>query len=136
MLSGGDPRKGQKAIAFGAPRKLSFSVTEGIVSPVRTQEELKKIGIDFGHDVTWVQTTATIAGGSSGGPLVNQRGEVIGVNTLGIRNQDGLNFAVSVKDLPAAKSLSIDAEPFAKSSSNVSRQIEDVLRGFLPGNND
>lgn len=93
-LASDQPVKGTEVFAFGSPRGLSFTISEGIVSAIRSAEELesKESGI-------WLQTTAPISGGSSGGPLVNWYGEVVGMNTLTRVDGQNLNFAVSASDI-------------------------------------
>ncbi|NQT12365.1 MAG: trypsin-like peptidase domain-containing protein, partial [Planctomycetes bacterium] len=98
------PRKGEGVAAFGAPKGFSFTASEGIVSAVRTGEEIRETlassaGFDlyarlgFGLDAVWIQTSAPISDGNSGGPLLNMRGQVIGVNTWGHSGGQNLNFA-------------------------------------------
>lgn len=87
------PRKGEKVAAFGAPQGLSFSASEGIVSAVRPAEEVDQAA------GTYIQTTAAISGGNSGGPLVNMFGEVVGANTFKRRDGENLNFAISSDDV-------------------------------------
>ena len=91
------PRKGESVVAFGAPKGLSFSVTDGIVSAVRPGSEL----VEFGGSGkgTWIQTSAPISSGNSGGPLVNNSGNVIGMNTLVFKNAQNVNFAISATDI-------------------------------------
>lgn len=79
---------GEKVAAMGNPQGLRGSVSEGIVSTV----ERKLDGVSF----NLIQTTAPISPGSSGGPLLNMRGEVIGVNTMSHLEGQNLNFAVPV----------------------------------------
>ena len=63
--------------------------------------EIKPLGVNLA--VTWVQTTAPISPGNSGGPLVNMLGEVVGVNSYGSsRVAQNLNFAVSAMDVNTA----------------------------------
>jgi S1-C subfamily serine protease len=98
------PRKGVAVVAIGAPLGLDMSVTEGVVSAVRTVQELElNIGLR-GHDGTWVQTTAAISPGNSGGPLMNKRGEVVAINTLTYTgdNAQALNFGISCGDINQA----------------------------------
>ena len=96
------PRKGDTVVAFGSPRGLSFSASEGIVSGIRSEEELAEIGIK--KSGKWIQTTAPISPGNSGGPLVNLTGQVVGMNTWArIDNaSQNLNFAISAADILAA----------------------------------
>jgi hypothetical protein len=74
---------GQRVIAIGNPRGLEGTVSEGIVSGIRSA----------GRD-TLLQITAPISPGSSGGPVVDDRGEVIGVAVGAIVDGQNLNFAV------------------------------------------
>ncbi len=74
---------GDKLYAIGSPMGLGHTVTSGIFSGFREFD-----------DGRLVQTDAPINPGNSGGPLVNARGEVVGVNTLTARNADGIGFAI------------------------------------------
>ncbi len=98
------PRKGERVIALGAPKGLSFSASEGMISGIRKGkdlvEELNKVsGLDADLIGTWVQTTTPISPGNSGGPLVSLQGEVVGVNTFYLRDGQNLNFAISAQDV-------------------------------------
>jgi serine protease Do len=83
-------RQGQLVFAFGSPDGLRNSVTMGMVSAVARQMEPDS-------PLVYVQTDAAINPGSSGGPLINAQGEVVGINTF-IRSaaggSDGLGFAL------------------------------------------
>jgi S1-C subfamily serine protease len=93
------PRQGDSVTAFGAPVGLSFSASDGIVSAVRTGEE-----ISDGEKLpgTWIQTTAPISPGNSGGPLVNRDGKVVAMNTMVLLIGQNLNFAISSLDVADA----------------------------------
>jgi hypothetical protein len=95
------PRKGEDTIAFGAPLGLSFSMSEGIVSSIRTSKELRDLKV-VDVEGTWLQTTTPISPGNSGGPLVNQRGELVGMNTMTLVIGQNLNFAISSLDVAEA----------------------------------
>ena len=89
-------RQGDSVLAIGSPGDaMLFSVTKGIVSAVG-----KFASAGPG---TWIQTDAPINPGNSGGPLLNSRGEVIGLNTLKLikKNVNGIGFALSSADLLA-----------------------------------
>ena len=86
---------GDTVFALGSPGFLEQSVTQGIVSnpsmtmPERTFGRMILRGENVGMLVRWILHDASIFGGNSGGPLVNDRGEVIGVNELGVANLGG-----------------------------------------------
>ena len=92
------PRKGEALVAFGAPLGLDFTTTQGIVSAVREAAELASLGI-VDYEGTWLQHSVPISPGNSGGPLVNMKGEVVGMNTMTITIGQNLNFAISAKDV-------------------------------------
>jgi serine protease Do len=80
-------RAGQKTIAIGNPFGLESTVTTGIVSATNRRTPFPSIG---GINVPMVQTDAAINPGNSGGPLLNSRGEVIGINTAIIPSGNGI----------------------------------------------
>ncbi|MGK7951347.1 MAG: HhoA/HhoB/HtrA family serine endopeptidase [Xenococcaceae cyanobacterium] len=84
---------GEWAIAIGNPLGLDNTVTTGIISA--TGRNSSQIGVGDKR-VDFIQTDAAINPGNSGGPLLNSRGEVIGINTAIIRNAQGLGFAIPV----------------------------------------
>ncbi|MGH7127793.1 MAG: redoxin domain-containing protein, partial [Planctomycetaceae bacterium] len=78
------PASGTPLVAIGHPRGFRFSTTTGIVSAVHTTEQLPediRLSMNAPDDQVWIQTNTVIAPGSSGGPLLNRRGEVVGINT-------------------------------------------------------
>jgi len=81
-----DVRVGEKAIAIGNPLGLSFSVSEGIVSALnREGPNGKKV---------YIQIDVPLNPGNSGGPLVNKKGKVIGINNFKAGDSEGLGFAL------------------------------------------
>jgi serine protease Do len=87
-------RQGENVFAIGNPGDaMLFSVTKGIVSAVGT--------FPNAGPGTWIQTDTPINPGNSGGPLLNSRGEVIGINTQKLikKGVTGIGFALSSTDL-------------------------------------
>ncbi|MBI2655156.1 trypsin-like peptidase domain-containing protein [Candidatus Woesearchaeota archaeon] len=79
---------GEKVIAAGNPAGLSFTVTEGIVSAFR----------EF-NSLDYVQTDVPINPGNSGGPLINTKGEIVGINNFKVGGFEGLGFAISSNEV-------------------------------------
>lgn len=89
----GDLQAGQTVLALGSPHGLSRSVSAGIVSV--TDRHLESLGAQAPYN-NWIQTDAAINPGNSGGPLVNLRGEVIGINTRKLGGADNVGFAIPI----------------------------------------
>jgi len=85
-------RPGEWAIAIGNPLGLDNTVTAGIISAIQRTNALGE-----GQRVPYIQTDAAVNPGNSGGPLINDKGQVIGINTA-IRQAPGagLSFAVPI----------------------------------------
>lgn len=77
---------GEPVVIVGSPRGLEGTVTAGILSSVR----------DGGEGYKVLQTDAAVNPGNSGGPLVNNRGQVIGVVSFILRSSQGLNFGIPI----------------------------------------
>ncbi len=86
---------GDVVLAMGSPMAVSQSVTKGIVSntqmimPRSMEGQFRLDGEDVGQIVRWIGHDAVIFGGNSGGPLVNLRGEIIGINEIGLGSLGG-----------------------------------------------
>jgi len=80
---------GEKVIAAGNPAGLAFTITEGIVSAFRTSPS----------SIDYIQTDVPINPGNSGGPLINTKGEIIGINNFKVGGFEGLGFAISSNDV-------------------------------------
>lgn len=117
-------KQGDDVYAIGAPRGLDLSLTNGIVSGFRNME-----------DQFLLQTTAPIAPGSSGGPLFNKDGTVVGVTTSFLNDSPGIYFSVGIGDvvrmIRSASSLtlpisSLSVNSKAESSTKVSPEIQSI----------
>jgi serine protease Do len=80
-------RVGDWVVAIGSPLGLAHTVSVGIVSALNR-------GIAINERVNFIQTDAAINPGNSGGPLINMRGEVVGVNTAIAAQGQGIGFAI------------------------------------------
>jgi branched-chain amino acid transport system substrate-binding protein len=90
VLGLGDSDKvevGEQVVALGNPKGLERTYTEGIVSAIRSMPE---------KGYRFIQHQAPISPGSSGGPLLNTSGEVIGINTFFVQGGQNLNGAVPI----------------------------------------
>jgi serine protease Do len=89
---------GQFVLALGAPFGFTRSISLGIISNTK-----RYIGFTTQYRYNlWLQTDAAINPGNSGGPLVDTQGRVVGINTLGIGQAEGIGFAIPsnvVKDV-------------------------------------
>jgi S1-C subfamily serine protease len=77
---------GEKVIALGNPLGLSFSVTEGIISGLNREGS--------NNIPAYIQIDAPLNRGNSGGPLINKKGKVIGVNNFKIQGGENIGFAL------------------------------------------
>jgi Do/DeqQ family serine protease len=81
-------RVGEWVLAIGAPLGLEATVTQGVVSG------MGRGGFGASEIEDYLQTDASINPGNSGGPLVNLRGEVIGINTMIVGRHSGIGMAI------------------------------------------
>jgi hypothetical protein len=82
---------GERVYAIGNPRGLEQTITEGIVSGNRELD-----------GTSWIQHSAPISQGSSGGALISSRGELLGINAFLLKESQNLNFAVPAATLATA----------------------------------
>ena len=91
---------GQKVYAIGNPFGLAGTMTRGIISSIRSIRGSEGAPIEDA-----IQTDAAINPGNSGGPLLNSRGEVIGINTMiasnGAEQSSGIGFAIPINTAKA-----------------------------------
>jgi S1-C subfamily serine protease len=102
-------RPGDDVIAIGSPMGLAHTVTKGIISSTRRIRD----GVDY------LQTDVSVNPGNSGGPLLNDAGEVVGINTFILRESEevaltGLNFAVAapyVREMAESHGFALEDPP-------------------------
>ena len=88
---------GEPAVAIGNPLGLEFqrTVTSGIISALN-----RTIGIETDQGTNYmedlIQTDASINPGNSGGPLLNSKGEVVGINTIKVTSAEAIGFAIPI----------------------------------------
>lgn len=121
---------GEEVIALGYPHSYtlgsdSMTVTTGIISAFRT----------YG-DVNYVQTDAAVNPGNSGGPLLNLKGEVVGMNTSGVRKDiaEGLNLAIKYDILSSRLPFMMSTTPTLMDTPTPSPtpdELEDIIRRIL-----
>lgn len=84
-----DIKAGDEIYAIGAPKNLSYTLTKGIISNVS-----RNIGA-----YEYIQIDAAINSGNSGGPLLNESGEVIGVNSMKLSDAEGIGLSIPISDV-------------------------------------
>ena len=136
-------KPGQEVIAFGHPKGLAFTPTKGMVNAVHKTDDLPArmrvflSVMNVSKDDDWIQTDAVISEGNSGGPLVNRRGEVIGINSW-ISKDTRFAFAVHVRHLAELRNqLYAKAEPLSEavkkipSSGGTMQELDDKVEQVL-----
>lgn len=84
------PKTGESIYAIGSSRGHSGTFTDGIVSTASSRFD--------GVDVDYIQHSAPISSGNSGGPLVNRYGDALGVNTMSLKDAQNMNYAVNINE--------------------------------------
>lgn len=107
-------RIGQDLIAIGSPRGLQNTVTKGTLSAFRKEA-----------DCSLIQTDTAINPGNSGGPLLNSKGEVVGVNTFRLEysHDSGLNFAIHVGEVTALLERQFNFSPVLSVTSEEAKTV-------------
>jgi hypothetical protein len=101
MTEDKEPEIGETVFAVGNPEGLEGTFSQGIVSGIRGTPEGR-----------WLQITAPISPGSSGGPVLNAKGEVLGVAVATLKSGQNLNFAIPVKSLNQLLAMPGSTRPF------------------------
>ena len=100
-LASGTPKLGEEVFAVGSPRGLTETVTRGIVSSIRSAADIGNESL--GPATKIIQTDAAATHGSSGGPLCAASGNVLGINTFVLKDDEShaieFHFAVSAEEL-------------------------------------
>jgi S1-C subfamily serine protease len=117
-------RQGDRILTLGAPLGLEQTASEGIVSAVRERRDGTKL----------LQITAPISPGSSGGPLLNAQGEVVGITSFLLTEGQSLNFAVAINavkpSLGHGREQAADTTPGR--GSGVTYEIYETQAGDTP----
>lgn len=106
---------GQEVYAIGTPKDMPYTMTKGIISA------LDRV---LGQN-SYIQIDASVNSGNSGGPLVDDNGNVIGIITLKASDAEGIGFAINAKDINNFIEGVEVYEP--KVSSNTEKEENDVL---------
>ena len=118
------PDEGEQVFVIGNPLRLEGSVSDGIVSAVREVP-------DLGHII---QITAPVSHGNSGSPLLNMRGQVIGIVTVKVTNGQNINLALGVTRIQAlepGKLMSFDQVSAKKAGTQPEVLAELWYRGGI-----
>jgi len=99
------PQTGDAVYALGSSLGLTGTFSSGIVSTVNRE-------LSEAPGVKYIQTTAPISSGNSGGPLVNEAGLVIGINTSSYTGGQNLNLAVEISQINSLETLNLSLDDF------------------------
>lgn len=105
---------GQRVYAIGSPLGFENTISEGIISGLRNYVETGK---------NFIQITASISPGSSGGAIVNDEGELIGISTSTAEKGQNLNFAIPIDEV-----LSVEIDSY--SQNNAYKNFEWFSKGY------
>lgn len=114
---------GSKVYTIGSPRGMDNSLSDGLVSGYR----------NYGLHLPWIQISAPISPGSSGGPLLSADGMVLGVTTASLADAQNLNFAVPAQEVTRLLERNASSRPVWKDASiaeTISRAVVDAQLDF------
>jgi hypothetical protein len=112
------PMEAEDVFVIGNPKELEYSVSNGIISSIRNVDNLGKI----------IQTTTPISAGNSGSPLMNMKGEVLGVISFTLLEGQNLNFAISVTNFKEMEAINNYLFPSSIDNSNF--KSEQIFKRF------
>ncbi|HEX3184682.1 MAG TPA: trypsin-like peptidase domain-containing protein [Pyrinomonadaceae bacterium] len=110
------PQEGESVVVIGNPLGLEGSVTNGIVSAVRDIPTFGRI----------IQITAPISSGSSGSPVVNMQGQVIGIATLQVTGGQSVNFAIPSERISQLQATTLMSLPDLVAASGRNKRAKAV----------
>ena len=110
------PQEGESVVVIGNPLGLEGSVTNGIVSAVRDIPTFGRI----------IQITAPISSGSSGSPVVNMQGQVIGIATLQVTGGQSVNFAIPSERISQLQASTLMSLPDLVAASGRNKRAKAV----------
>ncbi len=125
--------KFDQVFAIGHPEGLKFTITSGFVNgllkgtdlPEQIQPLMRDVNVEL------LQTDAVIAGGSSGGPLINDHGEIVGINTYLINARTTLAVSARyVKELLAKQGAAVVPLPVPDADVLVTKAVAQIANGF------
>jgi len=129
-----DLQVGQTVLAMGSPLALSRSVSMGVISTVNRffpGDIRLPSGEKTGRYNTWLQTDAAINPGNSGGPLVNLKGEVVGINTRGVFFAQNIGFSIPINTVKQVSGTLIKHGKVERSWIGVHAQALQELEQFF-----
>lgn len=126
VLSTALPDEGEQIFLIGNPLRLEGSVSDGIVSAVREVPDVGRI----------IQITAPVSHGNSGSPLLNMRGQVIGIVTVKVTNGQNINLALGAARIASLQPGKLMAFEQLASKSRLGNQPEALAELWYRGGID
>ncbi|HOP11570.1 MAG TPA: trypsin-like peptidase domain-containing protein [Oscillospiraceae bacterium] len=123
IVAGSDGKVGDDIYTVGAPENLAYTLTKGIISAKNREVD--------GN--TYIQIDAAVNPGNSGGPLLNDSGEVLGVNTLKLADSEGIGLSIPIAEVTkflAQNGIELDDK------GNVAQRIEVSSVQSIPGESE
>jgi len=121
----GEPRVGEEVAAIGHPQGLPVAMTVGRVTSMNAEFDFSGTGAERVQNL--IQADFVVATGTSGGPLINQRGEVVGVAIQRDVIAEGLFFAANLSDVRAELfDLALNPEPVRPAFCVGSIELDDI----------
>ncbi len=120
MASMSEVSIGDDIYAIGAPKSMSYTLTKGVISA-----KDRELG-----DYSYIQIDAPVNHGNSGGPLLNDAGKVLGVNTLKISDSEGIGLAIPMETIVAfLEELGVKTEEDGSVSKTVLPSPKEIESG-------